>query len=200
MTWVNTPWVGELVVQEYGDHLIRFTDTKTNEAVQVFVPEDLNGIMMTVLDDAGATTTPEPVAGITNDVAQHFVKGEGVAERDVWHYVSDKHCARLRAGLTVHRSMASSTPHPFERTPEPGFEEVFWFILPQSGKAVLEGEGMRPDGHLVDAVWPVRDRSLAQVPMGWHRVVSLPEEDGTFPQVAYVWCYLCKEERWEKDR
>jgi len=28
--------------------------------------------------------------------------------------------------------------------------------------------------------------------------VALPDVDGNFPQVSYVWCYLAKEERWEK--
>lgn len=207
MKWINTPWLlGELLVQDYGEHVLQFTDTEANEIIRVFVPGGLAGVTnlksvtMTVLDEAGQQ--PEPSCGITNDVAQHFVKGTGVAERDVWHYVSSKHCKRLRAGLTIHKSMASSTPHPFERTPEPGFEEVFFFILqlPANGKAILEGEGMGPNGQRIDDAWPVRDRTLAQVPMGWHRVVALPEEDGTFPMIAYVWCYLCKEERWEKDR
>ncbi len=130
--------------------------------------------------------------------AKHKVIGSGIAQRDVYHFITDEHCTYLRAGLTVHRSIASSTPHTFELEPEPGFEELFWFKISDGGKAIIEGEGLWPDGTPVDAAWPVRDGDIVQVPMGSHRVVALPDVDGNFPRVSYVWCYLAKEARWEK--
>jgi len=130
--------------------------------------------------------------------ATHKVIGSGIAQRDVYHFITKEHCTHLRAGLTVHRSLASSTPHTFELAPEPGFEELFWFRIADGDKAIIEGEGLWPDGSPVDAAWPVRDGDVVQVPMGSHRVMALPDVDGKFPQVAYVWCYLCTEERWEK--
>jgi len=130
--------------------------------------------------------------------AKHKVIGSGIAQRDVYHFTTKDHCKHLRAGLTVHRSIASSTPHTFELSPEPGFEELFWFKISDNGKAVIEGEGLWPDGSPVDAAWPVRDGDIVQVPMGSHRVVALPDVDGNFPQVSYIWCYLATHERWEK--
>jgi len=131
--------------------------------------------------------------------AQRKLIGSGIAQRDVYHFITAEHCKHLRAGLTIHRSLASSTPHTFELEPEPGFEELFWFRIADGGKALIEGYGLWPDGSPVDAAWPVRDGDVVQVPMGSHRVVALPDVDGNFPRVAYVWCYLAKDGRgWEK--
>jgi len=191
--WVNAPHPGRLLVQETGECLVRFTDTGTGESVTVFAPDEFTDVAMTV--SAGGKT-----AGISIDDARHFLKGSHIAARNVWHYVTRDHATALRAGLTVHRSAFSSTPHEFELDTEPGFEEVFYFLLPDGGKAILEGQGLWPDGGDVDAAWPVRHRQLAQVPMGWHRVTALPRDaDGNVPQVGYVWCYLCTSGRWEKD-
>lgn len=152
-----------------------------------------------VVDWAGG----DPEFEIGNEVifiggAHHKVVGSGVAQRDVYHFITSKHRKLLRAGLTVHRSLASSTPHTFELSPELGFEELFWFHISDGGKALIEGEGLWPDGTRVDAAWPVRDGDVVQVPMGSHRVVALPDVDGRFPQVSYVWVYLCKKQEWEK--
>jgi 5-deoxy-D-glucuronate isomerase len=101
--------------------------------------------------------------------------------------------------VTVQLSAFSSTPHEFETRPEPGFEEAFYFLFPEGGKGLLEGQGLWPDGTEVDDAWPVRHRQLAQVPMGWHRVTALPGVDGDVPRLAYVWVYLCTRPEWEKD-
>jgi hypothetical protein len=130
---------------------------------------------------------------------QHFIKGEGITERDVWHVITREHCTALRAGLTTHRHVFSSLPHEFELSPVEGFEEVFLFILPEGGKAVLEGDGLWPDGSPVNTVWLVHDRQLCQVPMGRHVVTALPRNDGMIPRVSYVWVYICDRLEWEKD-
>lgn len=200
-TWANErPFKGDLLVQQPSNRLIQFTDAVEKESVLVMAPDTLDLVNMTVMHDAPNTPGLQKLPPITVDDAKSFTVGSGLAERDVWHFVNRAHCKRLRAGLTVHRSVFSSTPHPFELEPEKGFEEVFYFLLPSGGKALLEGEGVLTDGMPIDAAWPVRDRTLAQVPMGYHRVVALADKDGAFPVVAYVWCYLCKREHWEKDR
>jgi len=191
--WANEPQAGRLQVQETGESLLRFADTETGEHVTVFAPDNFTDVTMTV--SAGGRTTT-----VSIDDAKHFLKGSHIAARNVWHYVTRQHATALRAGLTVHRNAFSSTPHEFELDTEPGFEEVFYLLLPEGGKGILEGQGLWPDGSDVDAAWPVRHRQLAQIPMGWHRVTALPlDADGNVPMMGYVWCYLCTSERWEKD-
>jgi 5-deoxy-D-glucuronate isomerase len=201
MRWVNDRYYGSLIVQTPSLGTVQFTDLDERESVLVHVP-GLFAVTMTVM--AGDTRPtqaqlkPEKLEPIRQEDAAHYVRGEGIAMRDVYHYVTREHCKRLRAGLTVHLSAFSSTPHEFELSPEPGFEEVFYFLVSGGGKALLEGEGLWPDGREVDDAWPVRDRSLAQVPMGLHRVVAMVGADGPVPLVGYVWCYLCKKPEWEK--
>jgi 5-deoxy-D-glucuronate isomerase len=185
MNWVNEQYNGRLGVQESGEHLITFTDYETDEQIVVYAPDDPYGVTMTVNGQI-----------ISLFQSYQFIKGAGIAQRCVYHYVNREHCMALRAGLTVHDAAFSSTPHEFELNPEPGFEECFYFLT--TGKGLLEGEGVWPDGAPVDAAWPIRDRCVAQVPMGWHRVVALPLEDGIAPSLFYIWCYLCLHERWEK--
>lgn len=200
-TWANERlFKGDLLVRQSSEHLIQFKDAAEKESIEVAMPDNLNLVTMTVLESCLAWQEPRLFAPtpITIDDAKAFTVGNGLSERDVWHFVTKAHCKRLRAGLTIHRSVFSSTPHPFELEPEEGFEEVFCFLLPNGGKALLEGEGVLTDGAPIDAAWPVRDRTLAQVPMGYHRVVAMADADGEFPTVAYVWAYLCKFEHWEK--
>ena len=194
--WANSQQPRRLVIQEQGEHAIKFIDTEADEAVLVHAPDSLN-VSMTILKEHAARPVPERVETITRDQSHHFVKGTGLTTRDVWHFVTRHDCAVLRVGLTIHRRIFSSTPHEFEMSSEPGFEEVFYFLLPNGGKAVLEGEGMWPNGDPVDAAWPVRHRQLAQVPIGWHRVVAMADEDSC-PRVAYVWAYLAIHPEWEK--
>ena len=190
MNWVNKPYRdGRLRLNKEGEFdTIRFTDIKENEHVDVSLSDRPTEIMMTIFGKA-----------LYSGDATHFVKGKGITERDVWHFVTREHATALRAGLTVHRSAFSSTPHDFELNLEPGFEEVFVFMMPDFTKGLLEGQGVWPDGESVDAAWPIRNRSMAQVPMGLHRVAVLPESDGRLPWLAYVWCYLCTKPEWEKD-
>ena len=190
MNWVNEPYRhGRLFVQQSGFDTVRFTDIKENEHVDVSLSDRPTEIMMTI----------GSLAFCTGD-AKHFVKGAGITERDVWHFVTREHATALRAGLTVHRSAFSSTPHDFELTPDFGFEEAFVFMMPDDAKGLLEGEGVWPEGDAVSAAWPVVNRSMAQVPMGWHRVTALPGLDGVVPWLAYAWCYLALPGRgWEKD-
>jgi 5-deoxy-D-glucuronate isomerase len=202
--WANDRFYGSLVVQLPSPGIVQFTDLDERESILVRATS-LFDVTMTVMPGSDARPererlTPEKLTPIAQEDATHHVRGKGIATRDVWHYVTREHCKRLRAGLTVHRSAFSSTPHGFELSPEPGFEEVFYFLVVGDGKALLEGEGLWPDGRAVDAAWPVRNRTLAQVPMGWHRVAALAGADGGVPLVGYVWCYLALPGRgWEKD-
>ena len=64
--------------------------------------------------------------------AHSVVVGEGNAQRDVYHYLKPGGPApTMRLGITVHRGEGtwSSLPHDFELNTEPGFEEVFFYIL-----------------------------------------------------------------------
>lgn len=187
MNWANEMYNGRLRA-EFHDTYIVFHDLEMKESV--FVRIDDSVVMSTT------KFGHDLVKVISIDDARHFTKGSGISQRNVYHFVTKDHCTVLRAGLTVHRSAFSSTPHSFEFDTEPGFEEVFFFRT--DGKVVLEGEGLWPDGQSVDAAWPVRDGQFAQVPMGWHRVVAMADVDGQVPSVSYIWCYLCLHERWEK--
>lgn len=141
---------------------------------------------------AGGKTT---VVG--NGDAHHIVVGEGNAQRDVYHYLKPGGPApSLRLGITKHRGLGtwSSLPHPFELHPEPGFEEVFFYLLEgATGRAVQVGRGVWHDMSPVDASWLVRDRSFGTIPMGYHPVVGEPGV-----HVSYIWAYLVKKKEWEK--
>ena len=205
MKWANEPYRGRLRAEQMDVEFIRFADEETGGAVTAYVPEgDFAAVTMTVISDL----VESPFTGLSTfgiDQAKHFIKGEGITERDVWHFVTREHCQVLRAGLTVHCSVFSSMPHRFEMSPVKGFEEVFHFLIPPADdeggdKGILEGCGLWPDGRPVDALWPVFHRCFAQVPMGWHRVVMLPSAEGGLPRLGYIWCYLALEGRgWEKD-
>jgi hypothetical protein len=179
--WANEPRPGRLRASWHDDKLF-FEDIEAKE--QVVVGLDFPGLTFN---------------GILALDGQHFVKGEGITARDVWHVITREHCTALRAGVTTHRHVFSSLPHEFEKHPVEGFEEVFLFLLPNGGKAVLEGDGLWPDGSPVNAVWLVHDKQLAQVPMGRHVVTALPRNDGIIPRVSYVWAYICDRPEWEKD-
>ena len=91
----------------------------------------------------------------------------------------------------------SDTPHPFERVPVLGFEEVFLYLL-KSGSdlsisAIQCGEGLWQDGAKVDDRWKVHDRDISAIPMGYHPVVGEPGVT-----VSYIWAYLAKKPEWEK--
>jgi hypothetical protein len=127
-----------------------------------------------------------------------FIKGSGLCEREVIHYTNRRNAKRLRVGVTLHRSVFSSLPHAFEKSPVPGFEEAFMMLLPEGGKALVEGEGLL-GFDTVDTAWPMRNADMLAVPMGWHRVTALPNEDGSIPSLAYIWAYIARDPGWEKD-
>ena len=190
--WANEKRLARLEVEVF-ENIIAFIDVVTGNTVQVEQRHDDPFPHRVLVDGREINLAPY--------VATKGQQEEGVTTRIVCQYVTAAHCNALRVGLTVHRSWFSSTPHAFELSPEPGFEEVFYFRSPVPGaKALLEGEGLWRDGTPVNAAWPVRDGQFATVPMGTHRVCVLPVEDEKRPEWWYWWCYLAKFPRWEKDR
>ena len=134
---------------------------------------------------------------IDNKDCRQVVVGEANTRRDVYHYLTPGSSAKtMRLGITKHcdKNTWSSLPHHFELATEPGFEEVFFYILKGGPeRAIQVGRGVWHDNTEVDAVWPVHSHTFGTVPMGYHPVVGEPE---VF--VSYVWVYLAKKERWEK--
>jgi 5-deoxy-D-glucuronate isomerase len=129
--------------------------------------------------------------------AHAIVVGEGNHERDVYHYLKPGGPApTMRLGITVHRGEGtwSSLPHDFELNTEPGFEEVFFYIIKGANKrGVQVGKGVWYDNSAVDSVWQIKDHTFGTVPMGYHPVVAEPKS-----HVSYVWVYLAKKKSWEK--
>lgn len=129
--------------------------------------------------------------------AHAMVVGEDNAQRDVYHYLKPKGPApTMRLGITVHRGEGtwSSLPHDFELNTEPGFEEVFFYILEGAGQRGIQvGKGVWYDNSAVDTVWSIKDHTFGTVPMGYHPVVGEPKV-----HVSYIWVYLAKKKTWEK--
>ena len=122
----------------------------------------------------------------------HLVVGESNWRRDVFHYLKPGGPApTMRLGITRHSGLGtwSSLPHNFELNTEPGFEEVFFYILEgEPNKGIQVGKGVWSD-----EVWPIENQSFGTVPMGYHPVVGEPGV-----RVSYVWVYLAKKKSWEK--
>jgi 5-deoxy-D-glucuronate isomerase len=127
----------------------------------------------------------------------HIVVGDGNSKRDVYHYLKPGGPApTMRLGITSHigNGTWSSLPHDFELNTEPGFEEVFFYLLQGSTqKAIQRGKGVWHSNEPVDDAWIVGDRKWGTVPMGYHPVVGEPGV-----HVSYIWVYLCKKQEWEK--
>lgn len=127
----------------------------------------------------------------------HVIAGEGNTKRDVYHYLLPNGPApTMRLGITKHSSAGtwSSLPHDFELQTEPGFEEVFFYLVKGStNKAIQVGRGVWWNNTKVDSCWFVSNRSFSTIPMGYHPVVAEP---GVY--VSYVWAYLAKKKKWEK--
>ena len=127
----------------------------------------------------------------------HIVVGKGNLKRDVYHYLMPGGPApTMRLGITKHigKGTWSSLPHDFELNTEPGFEEVFFYLLNGSTqKAIQRGKGVWHTNEPVDEGWLVDDRTFGTVPMGYHPVVGEPGV-----HVSYIWIYLCKKLEWEK--
>ena len=164
---------------------VSFYDVKHGEVVRAFVNHE-----------NPEATRFEIGGGGTASSCLTVTKGKGLTERLVKHYTNRDTTKRLRVGITVHRSAFSSLPHEFEKNPVPGFEEAFYIIT--QGKGLVEGDGLL-GASPVDTAWPVGNANLVAVPMGWHRVVALPNDDDSLPPMAYVWAYLAKQPNWEKD-
>lgn len=139
--------------------------------------------------------------GIITTIAQNekhsIVVGKENFERDVDHYLKPNSCApTMRLGITKHKGRGtwSSLPHHFELSTEPGFEEVFFYLLEgEPSSAIQVGRGVWFDNTPVDAIWKVKDRTFSTVPMGYHPVVGEPGV-----HVSYIWVYLAKKKSWEK--
>ncbi len=134
---------------------------------------------------------------VHNTECHHIVVGEGNSQRDVYHYLKPSGPAQeLRIGITKHRGIGtwSSLPHDFELNLEPGFEEVFFYLI-NGGKrrAIQVGEGVWFDNSPVKDSWFVEDHTFGTIPMGYHPVVGEPGST-----VHYVWAYVCKKYDWEK--
>jgi len=186
------PWCNERRLQTLvavgEDNVLHFATGEEDAKVHL----DADGIAKLVFTEKG-----KPPVEIPRRAAHAIVVGEGNATRDVYHYLKPGGPApTMRIGITKHRGLGtwSSLPHDFELSTEPGFEEVFFYILSGGAKRGIQvGRGVWHDNTEVDAVWPIVDRSFGVVPMGYHPVVGEP---GT--SVWYVWVYLAKHARWEK--
>lgn len=184
--WNNEPRFNELKMSGEGDILVYKAGTE--KASVYIVDNDIEKIVCTY-------DGKEQV--ITKKQRRYISVGEGSVRRDVFHYVVPKGpLPSLRVGITRHvaTSTWSSLPHAFELHAEPGFEEVFFYLLeggPQ--RAIQVGRGVWFDNSPVDEVWPVKHRSWSTIPMGYHPVVGEP---GVI--VSYIWAYIAKKAEWEK--
>ena len=128
---------------------------------------------------------------------KHLVIGKENFKRDVYHYLLPQTFAKhMRLGITKHLGEGtwSSLPHDFELNLEPGFEEVFFYLINGgSGRAIQVGNGVWCNNEKVDLSWIVKDRTCSVVPMGYHPVGAEPNVS-----VSYIWVYLCKKSEWEK--
>lgn len=154
------------------------------------------------LRDGRISSVEHTFDGVTKEIHEPLKRleiGERNFQRKVDHYVikNTNGEALMRLGQTFHVGDGgtwSSLPHDFENFPEPGFEELFFYILRGgSQRAIQVGKGLFHDGAAVDDAWLVSDREFSQIPMGYHPVGGEPDV-----VVSYVWCYLCVKPEWEK--
>jgi len=184
--WCNEIRLDDLKV-EGGDSKLVFTTDK--EEAEVYL--DGQDIGRVVHRHNGVETV------VDGRDAHHIVVGEGNTQRDVFHYIKPRGFApELRLGITKHQGIGtwSSLPHDFELNLEPGFEEVFFYLIAgEKSRAIQVGDGVWYDNSPVKDAWLVEDHSFGTVPMGYHPVVGEP---GSI--VHYVWAYICKKPSWEK--
>jgi 5-deoxy-D-glucuronate isomerase len=185
-TWNNEQKLDMLKVAEHGDTL-HFEAGDEKAIVHI-----KNGTIDKVeFSHKGKNTT------ISIKEAHAVVVGEKNWQRDVYHFLKPNgHAPTMRLGITVHRGEGtwSSLPHDFENHTEPGFEEVFYYILkggPERG--VQMGRGVWYDNTPVDDAWTIKNKTFSTVPMGYHPVVGEPGV-----HVSYIWVYLAKKKSWEK--
>lgn len=184
--WNNENRLKDLKVSEKDNILVY--ETKTEKAEVCISNGDISKV---VCHYKGVSI------GIDKKDSHYLSVGDGNTRRDVYHYIKPGGpLPFLRLGITKHCDLGtwSSLPHPFELKPEPGFEEIFFYIL-EGGqeKAIQVGRGMWCDGSKVDAVWRVQNNSWSTIPMGCHPVVAEPDV-----HVSYIWAYLAKKKEWEK--
>lgn len=163
-----------------------------NERAEVHLVENNLSLALNPVEKVVFNGTEVNIKGV-----DALVVGSGNTQRHVYHYLRpDGPALTLRLGITVHNGTGSwsSLPHGFELNTEPGFEEVFFYLLNGgTGRGIQVGKGVWHDGERVDSIWQVHDRTFGVVPMGYHPVVGEPGVN-----VAYVWAYLAKKKEWEK--
>lgn len=184
--WNNEKKLDTLEVS-FTDGVLHFR-TPDEDAKVYLKGDDIDKVVFT---HKGKTTT------ISQEEKHAIVVGKENFERDVDHYLKPNGCApTMRLGITKHRGRGtwSSLPHDFELSTEPGFEEVFFYLLDGKPMSAFQvGRGVWFDNTPADGVWRVQDRSFSTVPMGYHPVVGEPGV-----HVSYIWVYLAKKKSWEK--
>jgi 5-deoxy-D-glucuronate isomerase len=187
--WSNKARLKTLKASGSGDRIIF---EAPGERAEVYLKND-------VIDKVIFIATGKSAVAVSAENAHTIVVGKGNAERDVCHYLKPNGPApTMRLGMTIHRGEGSwsSLPHAFEINTEPGFEEVFFYILRGSNKRGIQvGRGVWCDNSPVDTIWSINDHTFGAVPMGYHPVVGEPGV-----AVSYIWAYLAKKKTWEKLR
>lgn len=185
--WSNDARLDTLIATGKNNILIFET---SSEHAEVHLKND-------TIDKIIFTAAGRDVITIGAQDAHGIVVGEGNTQRDVYHFLKPGSAAlTMRLGITVHRGEGtwSSLPHDFELNTEPGFEEVFFYILKGTSKRGIQvGKGVWFDNTEVDTVWSINDHTFGSVPMGYHPVVGEPGV-----HVSYIWTYLAKKKAWEK--
>lgn len=185
-SWNNEKKLSTLRVTGDGDKLVFETDTE--KAVVHLKGNDIESVECFFDNDNFTVNKSE---------RHHVVVGHGNAERDVYHYLKPGgKMPFMRLGITKHKGLGtwSSLPHGFENNLEPGFEEVFFYLINGgTARGIQVGRGVWYDNAPVDSVWQIHDKTFSTVPMGYHPVVAEPEVN-----VSYVWVYLAKKKSWEK--
>ena len=184
--WVNNKVLDSLDTRGSNNELI--FSTETEKAIVQIVDSDIESVKYEYNNQSFLIDKKE---------RHHIVVGKGNAQRNVYHYLKPGGPApMMRLGITKHigEGTWSSLPHDFELNTEPGFEEVFFYLLKgTTQKAIQRGKGVWYTNESVDGAWVVDDRTFGTVPMGYHPVVGEPGV-----HVSYIWIYLCKKPEWEK--
>jgi 5-deoxy-D-glucuronate isomerase len=184
--WVNKKELNLLDAQGSNNELIFKTET---EKATVYIDDDDIKSVKYEHDNQ--------IFMIDKKERYKIVVGDGNSKREVYHYLKPGGPApTMRLGITKHigEGTWSSLPHDFELNTEPGFEEVFFYLLKgTTQKAIQRGKGVWYTNEPVDDAWLVDDRTFGTVPMGFHPVVGEPGV-----HVSYIWIYLCKKQEWEK--
>jgi len=184
--WCNEKYLDTLEVSGENNELV--FKSKTEKATIQIIDNDIESVSYEFNNQ---------VFNIEKNERHHIIVGDGNAKRDVYHYLRPNSFApTMRLGITKHIGFGtwSSLPHEFELNTEPGFEEIFFYLLEgTTQKAIQRGKGVWYSNEPIDDAWLVEDRKFGTVPMGYHPVVGEPGV-----HVSYIWVYLCKKQEWEK--